>query len=357
MSTTLELSELNSKIGQLFMAGIPGLHMDEGTEKLIRNYNLGGVILFSRNIEDPIQLTKLCLDLQNAAMKYQGYPLLLAVDQEGGRVARLEEPFTTFPGNTAMGRDDNPIERAIEFGRITAKEMRIVGLNMNLAPVVDVQRGEAEKHLVGRTFGEDPEKVAQLGRTVVRSLQENHVMAVAKHFPGLGRTSLDPHFHLPRIEVDWKEMEEINLPPFEAAIDEGVSAIMTSHAIYPAVDSGRPATLSPAVLNDLLREKMGFDGLIITDDLEMGAIAKHWGVDQGATAAFEAGADILLICKDQTNVFKSLRLIRSKLIKGEIPFQRLHQSDRRIVEVRSRLQGYEEEVSIAKAKEYFKLSV
>ncbi|MEE9611489.1 MAG: beta-N-acetylhexosaminidase [Desulfatiglandales bacterium] len=357
LSTTLDLSELNSKIGQLFMAGIPGPHMDEGTEKLIRNYNLGGIILFSRNIEDPIQLTMLCLDLQKTAMKYQGSPLFLAVDQEGGRVARLEEPFTRFPGNTEMGRDENPIDRATEFGRITAKEMRMVGLNMNLAPVVDVQRGEAEKHLVGRTFGEDPKKVALLGKTVVRALQENHVMAVAKHFPGLGRTSLDPHFHLPRIDVDRKEMEEFNLPPFEAAINEGVSAIMTSHAIYPAVDSERPATLSPAVLTHLLREKMGFEGLIITDDLEMGAIAGNWGVEHGAAAAFEAGADILLICKDQTNVFKSLRLLRSKLIKGEIPFQRLHQSDRRIVKARSRLQSYEEDVSLDNVKKYFKINI
>jgi beta-N-acetylhexosaminidase len=355
LSTTLDLSELNVKIGQLFMAGIPGPQLDEDTKALIRDYNLGGVILFSRNIEDPIQLTRLCLDLQDTAIEYHGLPLILAVDQEGGRVARLKEPFTQFPGNTAIGQDAQPVERAMEYGRITAKEMKMVGLNMNLAPVVDVQRGEPEKHLAGRTFGEDPEMVAVLGRTVVRSFQENGVMAVAKHFPGLGRTSLDPHFHLPRIELDMKEMEEINLPPFQAAINEGVSGIMTSHAIYPALDSVRPATLSPAILTQLLREKMGFDGLIITDDLEMGAIAKHWGVAEGAAAAFEAGADILLICKDQKNVPESLELIRSRLLRDEIPFLRLNQSNERIMKVRSTLLERKEWILPANVKRYFKL--
>ena len=356
MSTTLDLSELDAKIGQLFMIGMPGPQLDGGTEALIRDCNLGGIILFSRNIEDPIQLTRLCLDLQDVAMEHQGLPLILAVDQEGGRVARLREPFAQFPGNAAIGQNKEPEAKAEEFGRVTAEEMKMVGLNMNLAPVVDVQRGEPEKHLAGRTFGEDPAMVALLGRTVVRSLQENGIMAVAKHFPGLGRTRLDPHVHLPKIELDMEEIEEVNLPPFQAAINEGVSGIMTSHAIYPALDTERPATLSPVVLTQLLRERMGFDGLIITDDLEMGAITEHWGVAEGAAAAFKAGADVLLICEDQKNVLGSLELIRSKLLQSEIPFQRLNASHERILKVRSILQDRKEWISLGNVKRYFKLS-
>ena len=353
MNTTLDLSELNSKIGQLFMVGIPGHDLDKETEALIRDYNLGGVILFARNIQDPIQLAGLCQQLQDKAMEYDNLPLLLAVDQEGGRVARLREPFTVFPGNKAIGMDERPVERAEEFGAVTGKEMKMVGLNMNLAPVVDVQRGELEKHLESRSFGEDPEKVALLGKTVVKALQDNGVMAVAKHFPGLGRATLDPHLHLPRIDVDRHEIEQVNLPPFKAAIEAGVSGIMTSHAIYPALDPERPATLSPLVLTDLLREKMGFEGLVITDDLEMGAIANHWQVAEGAVKAFEAGSDILLICKEQKNVLESIHLIRSKLLQGDITFKRLAQSVDRIKKARSALHAHLERISFAGIKQYF----
>ncbi len=354
MNTTLELSELDSKIGQLLMAGIPGKSMDNGTEALIRDYNLGGVILFSRNIEDPEQLTKLCRDLQDTAMKHQNVPLFLAVDQEGGRVARLREPFTIFPGNEAIGKDDNPLEKANEFGLTTAKEMKLVGLNMNMAPVMDVQRGKPEKHLVGRTFGEDPEQVGELGGKIIESLQGNGIMAVAKHFPGLGRAPLDPHVELLSIDVDMKEVEAVNLPPFGLAIKRKVSSIMTSHAIYPALDPDRPATLSSAVLDNLLREKMSFEGLIITDDLEMGAIAKQGGVSEGAAASFEAGADILLICKEQNNIEQSLKLIRSKLLKGEIPLKRLHESNERIRKAKEQFLRPLVKLSLSKVKDYFK---
>jgi beta-N-acetylhexosaminidase len=178
-------------------------------------------------------------------------------------------------------------------------------------------------------------------------------MAVAKHFPGLGRTAVDPHFQLPRIDIDREEVEKINLPPFQAAIDEGVSAVMTSHAIYPAFDAETPATLSPAVLVTLLREKMGFEGPIITDDLEMGAIAKHFGVAEGARRSFVAGADILLICKNQENVLESISLLRSDLLKGEIKVERLDQSIQRIEKIKSRFLSPMDQVSIAKVEEYF----
>jgi len=338
------------------MAGIPGKTLDNGTEAMIRDYNLGGVILFARNIEEPEQVARLCQDLQDAAMKHQSVPLFMAVDQEGGRVARLREPFTLFPGNEAIGKDENPLQKANEFGLITAKEMRLVGLNMDMAPVMDVQRGETEKHLVGRPFGEDPEKVGELGGAVIESLQENGIMAVAKHFPGLGRAPLDPHLELPSIEVGMEEMEAVNLPPFGEAIKRKVSSVMTSHAIYPTLDPEWPATLSSAVLDDLLREKMSFDGLIITDDLEMGAIAKQWGVAEGAAISFEAGADILLICKEQNHIEESLKLIRNKLLKGEIPLSRLHESNERIQKAKDKFLCPLAKLSLSRVREYFKTS-
>jgi beta-N-acetylhexosaminidase len=355
MHPTLDLSELDTKIGRIFMAGMPGLTLDADTEALIRDYCLGGVIFFARNIADPLQLAGLCSELQESSMRYHGIPLFLAVDQEGGRVARLKKPFTQFPGNAAVGEDQNPVDRAGEFARVTAREMTLVGLNMNLAPVVDVHRGVPEKHLEGRTFGTDPERVGLLGQKVVNVLQKNGVMAVAKHFPGLGKTSLDPHHHLPTIELDPEELEEINLPPFRAAIAERVSAVMTSHAIYPLIEPELPATLSRKILTGLLRETLGFRGLVITDDLEMGAIKKRWGVARGAAASFAAGADILLICKDQNSVLESIQILKKKMIQGEIPLKRLQQSVERIMKTKSRFLKNQKKVSHEEVQAYFAL--
>jgi beta-N-acetylhexosaminidase len=355
LHSILDLSELDTKIGRLFMAGMPGSRVDSGTESLIRDYGLGGVILFKRNVQDPVQLATLCNDLQDMAMEYHGIPLFLSIDQEGGPVARLKEPFTRFPGNRAIGEDPRPVDKAMEFARITAREMSLVGLNMDLAPVVDVRRGEPEKHLEGRIFSDNPEEVALLGRKVIEVLQENGVMAVAKHFPGLGKTSLDPHHHLPTIEADTVEMEEINIPPFESAITARVSTVMTSHAIYPALDPEVPATLSHRILTGLLRGSLNFSGLIMTDDLDMGAISKHWGLAEGAAASFEAGADILLICGDQDGVLESIEILRGKLIRGEIQHKRFRESLDRIKKTKTRFLKEMKRVSLDEVRDYFGL--
>lgn len=353
MQPTLDLAGLDATIGRLFMVGIPGTRLDTNTKTLIRDHCLGGVILFGRNIEDPEQLATLCNDLQDCAMKQHGVPLFLAIDQEGGPVARLKEPFTLFPGNSAIGNDPEALEKAKMFAQVTAKEMRLVGLNMNLAPVLDVRRGDPERHLVGRTFSDDAEKVAFLGSTVITVLQENGIMAVGKHFPGLGKAPLDPHHELPTVEVNSGEIEKTDLTPFREAIAAEVSSIMSSHAIYPALEREIPATLSHKILTGLLRETLGFEGLIITDDLEMGAIEKKWGVAHGACQSFQAGADILLICQDQTKVFESISELRTKLIRDEIPSYRLHQSLERVMRAKSRFLKKRTRVSVKDVRSYF----
>ena len=355
MHSILDLSELDTKIGRLFMAGLPGAQVDTGTEALIRDYGLGGVILFDRNIQDPVQLATLCNDLQDLAMKYHGLPLFLSIDQEGGAVARLKNPFTGFPRNRSIGEGPRSVERAVEFARTTAREMRLVGLNMDLAPVMDVERGQPEKHLQDRMFGKDPEHVALLGRKVIENLQREGVMAVAKHFPGLGKTSLDPHHHLPTIEADKAEIKEINIPPFESAVTARVSGIMTSHAVYPALDPDFPATLSHRILEGLLRDTLNFNGLIITDDLDMGAISRKWGVGDGAAASFEAGADILLICGDQEGVLEGMEKLRGKFIRNEIPFKRIQESLERIKKTKARFLKETKRVSLDDVKDYFGL--
>lgn len=339
------------------MTGMPGTILDDDTEAIIRDYSPAGVILFSRNIEDPLQLARLCRDLQAAAMKYHGMPLFISVDQEGGRVARLKSPFTIFPGNEVMGNDENPLERAKEFGHVTASEMKVVGLNMDLAPVLDVRKGETEKHLIGRTFSDNQGLTAKMGAVVIKTLQSHGIMAVAKHFPGLGRAGKDPHFHLPVIKSDRTYIEKINLPPFRSAIRAGVSGIMTSHALYPSLDQENPATLSPVILGALLRGKMRFRGLIITDDLEMGAITAQHNVAQGALNSFLAGADILLICKDQKKLLDSICLIRNKILSGELQYTRLDQSISRITRAKKKYLKGLRKISLKKVEKYFKLKI
>ncbi len=353
MQATLELSELNFKIAQLFMAGMAGPELDDRARELIE-LGVGGVVLFSRNIEGPEQVAGLCGQLQALALETHGTPLFVAIDQEGGRVARLKEPFTIFPGNEEMAQAVEPEKEAQRFARITSKELSLVGINMDLAPVLDIPRGEPEIHLRGRTFGSDPDTASILGRLIIGGLQESGIMAVAKHFPGLGAATLDPHKSALIIDVDENELKNIDLKPFQAAIKVGVSGIMVSHARYPAIDSNYPATLSRVIMEGFLRDSMGFRGLILTDDLEMGAISSRWEVPEASRMAFEAGADLLLICKDQELVLKGIEEIRRQVLQGQIPLSRLHTSVERIKKFKSRIPAHVLQPSLCKAREYWK---
>jgi beta-N-acetylhexosaminidase len=353
VNPSLDFDGLNTRIGRLFMAGMPGPDLDQQTEDLIRNWGLGGIILFSRNIENPVQVAGLCKELQECSLKCNEIPLFLAVDQEGGRVARLRAPFEEFPGQTAIGHAPDPVKAALEFASVTASEMGLVGLNMDLAPVLDVPRGSPEKHLQGRTFSEDPDLVGLLGKTVIKELQKNGIMAVGKHFPGLGGADRDPHKRLPQITLSGEELELVDIPPFKRAVDAGVAGIMSSHAVYPSLDPEIPATLSARILTGLLRDRLGFQGLIITDDLEMGAISRGNGVVDGAVEAFKAGADILLICADQGQLVKSMERFRNMLITGDMELRRFRESLDRIARVKERFLKKRKTVSLSQVRDYF----
>jgi beta-N-acetylhexosaminidase len=353
MNSTLELSELNSMVGSLFTVGIASTNADRNALTLIRRHNVGGIILFARNIENPLQVASLCRRLQEEAIAATGTPLFLAVDQEGGRVARLKEPFTIQPGATEIGRSPEPLEQAARFASITATEMSLVGLNMDMAPVLDVPSGEPERHLLGRTFGTNPDRVASLGTKVIEELQRKNILAVAKHFPGLGKANLDPHHLLPIIDSPASEIEDRHLVPFKAAIKAGVSGIMTSHAVYTELDPGTPATLSRKIITDLLREKLEFKGLIITDDLEMGAVAGGLGVDGSAVEAFKAGVDILLVCEHFDNILKSIDAVKRAVLRGDIPPSRLRESTERIHRAKAAIPVNPGHISFGNVKSYF----
>jgi len=287
------------------MVGLPGPGMDALAREMVRELEVGGIILFARNIESPEQVWELCRDVQQEALAASGLPLLIAVDQEGGPVQRLKAPFTIIPPARQLGLEATAPE-VEALARQTARELALVGINMDLAPVLDVARGP-ECPLGERAYGPDPELVAKLGTAAIRGYLSGGVFPVAKHFPGLGDTGVDSHVDLP-LSQSGDPARETDLLPFRAAVAAGVPAIMTAHLVVPEWDS-RAATVSSIILQEKLRRDLGFDGVIITDDLEMGAIATRQSAAAGAREALRAGADLLLICNNWEAVGDTTRFL------------------------------------------------
>ena len=294
-----------SSWGQLLMVGIPGPRMEGVARELVRDLRVGGVILFARNIESPEQVWELTRDLQREALAATGRPLLLAVDQEGGRVQRLKAPFTLIPAARDLGATSTPDE-VERLARQVARELALVGLNVNLAPVLDVARSPACPQW-DRAYSSTPETAANYAVAAIRGYMSGGIIPVAKHFPGLGDTLVDSHEILP-LAQSGDPQREVDLLPFRQAVAAGVPMVMTAHLAVPEWEA-RPATLSPVALQEWLRRRLGFDGVIITDDLEMGAIATKLPAPQGAQEALAAGADLLLICNNWQAAWETARLL------------------------------------------------
>jgi beta-N-acetylhexosaminidase len=287
------------------MVGIPGPRVDGVARELVRDLKVGGVILFARNIETPEQVWELTRDLQREALAASGRLLLLAVDQEGGRVQRLKAPFTIIPAARELGTTMTPA--AVEYlARQVARELALVGLNVNLAPVLDVARSPACPQW-DRAYSSDPETAAIYAVAAIRGYLAGGILPVAKHFPGLGDTIVDSHELLP-LAQSGDPHREADLLPFRQAVAAGVPMVMTAHLAVPEWDE-RPATLSPVALQIWLRRRLAFDGVIITDDLEMGGITTKLPAPQGAKEALAAGADLLLICNNWQAAWETARLL------------------------------------------------
>jgi beta-N-acetylhexosaminidase len=276
--------------GQRLMLGFDGTYLNQELKSIIGEVKAGGIILFKSNIESPDQLTRLCSDAQDFADKAGQPPLFIAVDQEGGVVARLKPPFTLFPGNPQI----KTRSQAHDFAKITADELSGTGINMNMAPVMDVVPEGVDSIMKTRVFKGDASRVSELGCTVIKTMQDKKVMAVAKHFPGIGRTIKDSHFFLPQLEIDLNTLKSTDMKPFEAAIDSDVAGIMLSHISYPMLDETWQASLSPYIAGQLLRGKLGYDGLVMTDDLDMKAIEQD--MKTCIRQIMESEIDLALIC-------------------------------------------------------------
>lgn len=352
IESQIENMTLEEKVGQLFIVHVYGkrprdpnyedinLEQNRGGKnfaKVIKKYHVGGVIYYNwnGNIALPVdseQINALSNGLQEIALDSNTeIPLFISTDQEGGIVQRVMSPATVFPGNMALGATRS-ISYAKKSASVMATELQSLGINMNFAPVADVNINPENPVIGVRSFGEDPELVSDMVVAQVEGYQKKDVIANAKHFPGHGDTAVDSHFGLPIINHDLETLHEVDLKPFKAAIDAGIDAIMTAHIVVPALDdSGLPATLSKPILTGVLREQLDFDGIIITDSLGMaGANILPPGQSPSVTA-FKAGADILL---NPPNVPKAYNAVINAVRTGEISKERLNQSVSRILELK-----------------------
>jgi beta-N-acetylhexosaminidase len=288
----MSLRDLRRRVGRLVIAGFDGESIPVELRDIARNFDLGGVIYFARNIVEPAQVRE--LSRESAALAHE-WPLWISVDQEGGRVARLKRPFTEWPPMVTLGRSGSDA-LAKRFAAALAAELRAVGINLDYAPVLDVHTNPKNPVIGDRAFSEKAEDVARIGEIIIRALQDAGVAACGKHFPGHGDTSTDSHHELPLVEHPPDRLREVEYVPFRAAIAADVACIMTAHVLVPALDPVLPATLSPLVVNAVLKQELGYRGVVISDDLGMKAISALVGLGDAMVQSLAAGCDAVLLC-------------------------------------------------------------
>lgn len=318
--------------GQLFMVGIPGPTIDPATRAQLQDLQPGGIILFRRNYTTPEALADLCREIRALLPTH---PPLIALDHEGGRVHRLASPFTHFPPGAALGKTDSP-ELARRVGYAMGTELSSIGIDIDFAPVLDVLSNPANTVIGDRAFSSDPQQVGVLGGAQARGLREGGVLPCGKHFPGHGATQVDSHDDLPRDERQWSELWQTDLQPFRMAIAEGIEMLMIAHIVYPALDPNHPATLSSRIIEGLLRQQMHYQGVVVTDDLEMGAIVRHNTVEQATVQALGAGADLLLICHSLDRALAAREECRRALDSGLVNSRQVEDALNRLAILRNR---------------------
>ena len=320
---------LDEKIGQMLIGSYNGTTMSSDAINAIENYKLGNFIHMAYNVPDGATAGSFTTEIQNKMVSTTGIPGFICIDQEGGRVTRLTNGGTRFIGNMAIAATNDP-NNAYLVGAATGEELKNYGINFDLAPVLDVNNNPNNPVINNRSYSDNAITVSLFGRQMIAGLASSSVMSCAKHFPGHGNTSTDSHTSLPKITSTKEDLYAIELAPFISAIASGIDSIMTTHIIFSAIDKEYPATLSKAVLTDLLRNELGFDGIIVTDGMEMAAIANNYGVGQAAVLAVKAGAD-LLAYTTISNPITAHQSIKAAVMNGEITEERIDESVRRIL--------------------------
>ena len=332
---TLQEMTLQEKLGQRLAAGFQGLEPPEEFLRLIKEYKVGNIILFRRNIQDGPQLKKLCATLRKVVEEETGVTPFITIDQEGGVVTRLPESEVNIPGAMAVAATGNP-RNAYDMGLLTAQELRSCGVDFNLAPVMDINCNPDNPVIGVRSYGDTPERVAEYGSQMVRGLLDGGVYCSLKHFPGHGDTAVDSHLGLPCIDRSFDELMQRELKPFIAGIEAGAPAVMTTHILFPQIEPEHiPATMSRRIMTGLLREKLGFGGIIISDCMEMDAIKKFYGTVNGVLAAMKAGVDLVFVSQTPALAAEAMQNARRAAENGELDLAELDVSVQRMLEAKA----------------------
>ncbi|OMD52561.1 glycoside hydrolase family 3 [Paenibacillus borealis] len=325
---------LEEKIGQMLLVGIDGTTLDAQAKRMIAEDKIGGIILYKDNISNLKGMVSLINDLKKSNAE-NPVPLFMSVDQEGGKVSRMPDEYATIPSNGSVGAADNS-GAAGTMGKLLARELLSAGFNMDFAPVLDINSNPDNPVIGDRSFGNTADLVSRLGIAEMKGIASEGVVPVVKHFPGHGDTSVDSHLELPVVNKTAAQLAKLEWQPFEAAIQENADAVMVAHILFPELDSDKPASLSRAIIGKLLREEMGFQGVVITDDLTMGAITEHYTLAAAAVDTVQAGSDILLVAHEYGNEQAVRKALLASVQSGTIKESRIDESVYRILALKDK---------------------
>lgn len=333
ISEKLGKMSLDEKIGQMFIIGVDGTSVDEDMKNVINSRKPGGIILFSGNITGPEQLT----DFMNAmkAANSGNIPLFVSIDEEGGRITRLPEQLTALPSAMSVGEIDDAAF-TYRIGRLLAAKIKAFGINMDFAPVLDIFSNPNNTVIGDRAYGTTPQSVEKHGIQVMKGLRDEGIVAVVKHFPGHGDTDADSHYGLPSVGHNKDRLAGFELIPFRKAFSEDADAVMVAHILVESLDRDLPASLSPVIIGGLLREEMGFDGVVITDDMTMRAITDNFDIGEAAVRSVVAGSDIILVCHGRDRQAEAMDAVKKAVEEGVIDEARIDESVARILKLKEK---------------------
>ncbi|MEY8745337.1 beta-N-acetylhexosaminidase [Paenibacillus tundrae] len=329
-----QLSQLSleEKIGQMILAGVQGTELDDQGKKMISDQKVGGIIFYANNVTTLDATAKFIQSIKHAN-RSNPVPIFMSVDQEGGKVSRMPDSVESIPSNRTVG-DTNQAKLAETMGQLLARQVKLVGFNLDFAPVLDVNSNPKNPVIGDRSFGSSADLVAKMGVAEMKGLRSEGVIPVVKHFPGHGDTSVDSHLDLPVVNKTLKQLAELEWIPFQAAVKEQAEAVMVAHILFPKLDPDHPASLSDVIIGEHLRGKFGYDGVVITDDLSMGAIAKNYKLNEAAITTVQAGSDILLVAHSYESAKTIFDTLLNAVRNGKISESRIDESVYRILSLK-----------------------